>query len=193
VRVFLAGASGVIGRRLVPLLVDAGHEVAGMTRSPDKAELLRELGAEPVVVDVYDTAALRDAVVAFRADAVVHQLTDLPDDPAQIPAMAGANARMRTEGTANLLAVARAAGTTRFVAQSIAWELPGEDAVKAVTAHEAAVLGGGGVVVRYGQFYGPGTYFEDEPPPPPRIQVDEAASRTLATLGAPSGVITIVE
>jgi nucleoside-diphosphate-sugar epimerase len=193
VRVFLAGASGVIGRRLVPLLVEAGYEVAGMTRSPGKAGLLRELGAEPVVLDVYDAGSLRDAVVAFQAEAVMHQLTDLPDDPARIPAMGGANARMRTEGTRNLLAAAKAAGASRFVAQSIAWELPGEDAVKAVAEHEAAVLGVDGVVVRYGQFYGPGTYFEDEPAPPPRIQIDEAAARTLATLEVPSGVVTIVE
>jgi uncharacterized protein YbjT (DUF2867 family) len=193
VRVFLAGASGVIGRRLVPLLVEAGHEVAGMTRSPGKVGLLRELGAEPVVVNVYDARSLRDAVVAFRPDAVMHQLTDLPADQAQIPAMAAANARMRTEGTANLLAAAEAAGASRFIAQSIAWELPGEEAVKAVAAHEAAVLGAGGVVVRYGQFYGPGTYFEDEPPPAPGIRVDEAAARTLAALDAPSGVVTIVE
>jgi nucleoside-diphosphate-sugar epimerase len=193
VRVFLAGASGVIGKQLVPLLVAAGHEVAGMTRSPGKVDLLRELGAEPLVLDVYDADRLRDAVVTFEADAVMHQLTDLPDDPARIPAMGGANARMRTEGTANLLAAARAAGAARFVAQSIAWELPGEDAVKAVAEHEAAVLGAAGVVVRYGQFYGPGTYFEDEPPPPPRIRVDAAARRTLATLEDPSGVVTIVE
>ena len=183
----------MIGRRLVPLLIDAGHEVAGMTRSPDKAELLRELGAEPVVLDVYDPDPLRKAVVGFEAEAVVHQLTDLPDDPARIPELARANARMRTEGTHNLLAAAAAAGASRFVAQSIAWELPGADATRAVSEHEAAVLGANGVVVRYGQFYGPGTYFEDEPAPPPRIQIDEAARRTLPALEAPAGILTIVD
>ena len=183
----------MIGKQLVPLLVEAGHEVAGTTRSPDKAELLRQLGAEPVVVDVYDAAGLRAAVVAFAAQAVVHQLTDLPDDPAQIAAMGGANARMRTEGTANLLAAAAAAGASRLVAQSVAWELPSEGAVEAIAEHEAAVLGAGGVVVRYGQFYGPGTYFEGEPPAPPRIRVDEAARRTLPALDAPAGILTIVE
>jgi hypothetical protein len=92
-RVFLAGASGVIGRRLVPLLVADGHEVAGMTRTPGNAEMLCELGAEPVVVDVYDAEALRDAVVAFAPDLVMHQLTDLPDEVERIAEMGAANSR----------------------------------------------------------------------------------------------------
>jgi nucleoside-diphosphate-sugar epimerase len=145
------------------------------------------------VVDVYDAESLLDAVVAFRADAVMHQLTDLPDDAARIPAMAQANARMRTEGTRNLLAAAAAAGASRLVAQSIAWELPSADATRAVSEHEAAVLAANGVVVRYGQFYGPGTYYEDEPAPAPRIQIDEAARRTLPALDAPAGILTIVD
>lgn len=144
-RVFLAGASGVIGVQLVPLLVAEGHEVAGMTRSPGKAEALRELGAEPVVADVYDAAALRDAVVGFGPDLVMHQLTDLPDDPAKIPEFGGFNSRIRTEGTRNLLDAAAAAGARRFLAQSIAWRLPGE-AHAPVDEHEAMVLDAGGVV-----------------------------------------------
>ena len=84
-RIFLAGASGVIGVRLVPLLVSAGHVIAGMTRSPGKATTLQALGARPVVCDVYDADALRAEVVGFQPDAVMHQLTDLPDDAAQIP------------------------------------------------------------------------------------------------------------
>ena len=78
-RIFLAGASGVLGMRLVPLLVGAGHEVWGMTRSPDKVERLAALGAVPVICDVFEAAALREAVVAARPDTVMHQLTDLPD------------------------------------------------------------------------------------------------------------------
>lgn len=78
-RVFLAGASGVIGVRLVPLMVADGHEVAGMTRSPAKADELRELGCEPVVCDVFDAAALERSVTEFAPDAVMDQLTDLPD------------------------------------------------------------------------------------------------------------------
>src|SRR5262252_8157059 len=122
-RFFVAGASGVIGIRLVPLLVAAGHEVAGMTRSPEKAERLQALGAQPVVCDAYDADALREAVVAFAPDVVVNELTDLPDVQA---ATNEANARMRREGAANLLAAAHAAGATRFVAQSVAWKPPGD-------------------------------------------------------------------
>lgn len=181
----------MIGIRLVPLLVAAGHEVAGMTRSEAKAERLRELGAEPVVVDAYDAEALREAVVAFDPDAVMHQLTDLPDEAAELPEAREGNNRIRTEGTANLIAAARAAGAERFVAQSIAWTPPGSAEV--IAAHEAQVLAIDGVVVRYGQFYGPGTYFEATLPDPPRISLEEAARRTIPTLDAPSGVIEIVE
>jgi nucleoside-diphosphate-sugar epimerase len=191
-RIFLAGATGVIGVRLVPLLVDAGHVVTGMTRSQDKADGLRSIGADPVVCDVYDADALREAVVAFAPDAVVHQLTDLPDDVASIPRFEAANARIRREGTRNLLAAARACGASRIVAQSVAWELGG-DAGAAVREHERAVLDAGGVVLRYGQLYGPGTYFEDEEPSPPRVHVDEAARRTVPALDAPPGLILITE
>jgi NAD(P)H-binding len=192
VRIFLAGASGVLGIRLVPLLVADGHTVAGMTRSPEKAAGLRKLGAEPVVCDVFDAAALEDAVVAFKPDLVLHQLTDLPDDVSLIQHRVAANARIRTEGTRNLLAAARAAGTTRFLAQSVAWQLEGESGA-AGEKLERSVLEARGVVLRYGRFYGPGTYYEREPPPPPRIHVEEAARRTVEALNAPAGVVTIVE
>lgn len=191
-RVFLAGASGVIGQRLLPLLIGAGHVVAGTTRLRAKAEGLRALGAPPVVCDVYDARALRAAVVAFGPDAVVHQLTDLPDDAARIPELAAANSRMRREGTANLLAAAAAAGAPHIVAQSVAWELAG-DAGMAVREHERRVLAAGGVVLRYGRLYGPGTYFEAEMPPPPRIHADEAARRTLPALTAPCGLFEVVD
>lgn len=193
-RVFLAGASGAIGRQLTPLLVAAGHEVAGMTRSPDKVEMLRELGAEPVVVDVYERGALTEAVVAFEPELVIHQLTDLPSNPAEIPAKGSANARVRTEGTRNLIDAAEAAGAPRFLAQSIAWRLPG-DAHASVDEHERMVLDAGGVVVRYGRFYGPGTYHPDEGdlPVPPRIDVRDAARQTLPLLEAPSEIVTIAE
>ncbi|MGN6663442.1 MAG: NAD-dependent epimerase/dehydratase family protein [Solirubrobacterales bacterium] len=188
---FLAGASGAIGRQLVPPMVAAGHEVAGMTRSPGKAEMLRELGAEPVVVDVYEREELREAVVAFEPDAVMHQLTDLPADPARIAELAAANRRIRTEGTRNLLDAARAAGAPRFVAQSIAWRLPG-DGHASIDEHERMVLEAGGVIVRYGRFDGPGTYHEHDLADPPRINVEEAARQTLPLLEAPSGVVEIV-
>jgi nucleoside-diphosphate-sugar epimerase len=181
----------------VPLLVADGHVVAGTTRTESKAAMLRELGAEPVVVDVYDAAALRDAVVAFGPDLVMHQLTDLPHEAAEMAgpnaaAAAAANARIRDEGTANLIAAARAAGTERFLAQSIAF-IPG-GGPESRERHERQVLDHGGVVLRYGMFYGPGTYHEDgNPEDGPRIDVREAARRTLDYLEAPSGVVELVE
>jgi nucleoside-diphosphate-sugar epimerase len=189
-RVFLAGASGVIGRRLVPLLAAAGHNVAAMTRTQAKAEQLHGLGADPVVCDVFDLDALCETVVSFRPEAILHELTDLPDDPARIRELAGANARMRRQGTRNLLAAANAAGAARFVAQSVAWPIPGDGGV-AVDEHEHAVLDVGGVVIRYGQFYGPGTYYETDLPSPPRVQIDDAARRTLPALDQPSGVLIV--
>jgi nucleoside-diphosphate-sugar epimerase len=191
-RVFLAGASGVIGVRLLPLLVADGHVVAGMTRSPGKATELHALGAQPVVCDVYDVEALGSAVAAFGPDAVMHQLTDLPDDASKIPELAARNDRMLREGTPNLIAAAKAANAQRILAQSIAWELPGERGAT-YREHERAVLDAGGVVIRYGQLYGPGTYYETELPPPPRLPVDEAAGRTAPILDAPPGIIELVD
>lgn len=192
VRVFLAGASGVIGVRLIPRLVSDGHVVAGMTRSADKVQALRELGAEPVVCDVFDASGLTESVNAFRPGVVMHQLTDLPDELDRIPEFAARNNRIRTEGTRNLLAAAREAGATRFLAQSIAWTPPSGG--EAVAEHERLVLAAGGVVIRYGTFYGPGTYSgSDRVPPPPRIHVDEAARRTVQLLEAASGVVVVAE
>ncbi|MDA8344168.1 MAG: NAD(P)-dependent oxidoreductase [Thermaerobacter sp.] len=191
-RIFLAGATGVIGLQLVPLLIDAGHEVAAMTRSSDKTGTLRTMGAEPVICDVFDVVALRAAVVAFRPDMLMHQLTDLPDDATRIPEVGAANNRIRREGTANLLAAAKVAGTSRFIAQSVAWPLPG-DGGAAVAELERMVLAAEGVVIRYGRFYGPGTYSEVEKPEPPRIHVAEAARQTVMALDAPSGVLSMIE
>jgi len=187
-RIFIAGASGVIGIRLVPLLVADGHTAAGMTRSPDKAGQLRDLGADPVICDVFDRDALIRAVAAFRPDVVFHQLTDLPDREDEIAAYGDRNSRIRTEGTRNLIA---AAGTARVIAQSISWELPENRATTA--EHERAVLQAGGVVIRYGQLYGPGTYFEAGPPEPPRIHVDDAARQTVPALGVPPGVTVVAD
>jgi nucleoside-diphosphate-sugar epimerase len=155
-RIFVAGASGVIGIRLVSLLVEAGHDVAAMTRSPGKVAALESLGAEPVLCDVYDAGALRSAVVRFAPGAVIDQLTDLPDDAAKIPELAERADRMVSDGTRNLLDAAATANAGRFLAQSIAWELPGDRGVT-YREHEQAVLDAAGVVIRYGQLYGPGT------------------------------------
>jgi nucleoside-diphosphate-sugar epimerase len=191
-RIFVAGATGVLGTRLVPLLVAAGHEVAGMTRSERKAAALRTLGAEPVVCDVYDAGRLAEAVTRFAPDVVIHALTDLPADPRELAAKAPDNSRIRREGTRNLLAAARAAGARRILAESIAFPAQG-DGQAAVAEHERAVLDAGGVVLRYGRFYGPGTWNEHATPPPPAVHVGEAARRTVAALEAPSGVIMVVD
>lgn len=181
-RVFLAGATGAIGRQLVPLLLAAGHEVTGMTRSPQRAQALRAAGAEPAVADALDREAVVEAVRGARPDAIVHQLTAIPAliDPRRIERDFVLTDRLRTEGTRNLLAGASAAGTERVVAQSIAFmyapgpngtlhvetdpQLIPERAPKsfrrtagAVAELERSVLGAGGTVLRYGYFYGPGS------------------------------------
>ena len=128
-RIFLAGASGVIGQRLIPLLVQAGHVVGGLTRSPGKMELLSQLGAVPILCDAFDREALIEAVCDFKPNVVLNELTDLPDDPARISELADLNARMRTEGTRNLIEAARRSGSPKILAQSVAWQLSdGRDA-----------------------------------------------------------------
>jgi nucleoside-diphosphate-sugar epimerase len=122
-RVFLAGATGVLGRRLVPLLLGAGHQVTGMTRTPARAETLRAAGADPVVCDALDAAAVEHAVGAAQPEVVVHQLTALPTriNPRRMGRDLALNDRLREEGTRHLVAAARAAGARRMVAQSIAF------------------------------------------------------------------------
>jgi nucleoside-diphosphate-sugar epimerase len=217
VRIFLAGAAGVVGRRLTPFLVAAGHVVIGTTRSDEKARELRALGADAAIVDVFDKDALRQAVVAARPGVVIHQLTDLPQvfDPAGLAAVLRRNTRLRIEGTANLVAAAQAAGARRLIAQSIAFAYaegrephaetdpiasPEGDKPSAVTARgvralEAAVLnaaGIDGIVLRYGRLYGPGTWNTPNARAP--LHVDAAAQAALLAVsrGAP-GVYNIAE
>ncbi len=192
-RIFVAGATGVIGSRVVPLLVDAGHIVAGLTRTPGKADLIRAAGAEPVVCDVYDADALTAAVQAFRPDLIIHELTDLPDDADELPARRSANARIRVEGTRNLLAAAAASDCNGFIAESVAWPMPPGEGADAVTELEQTVLAYGGVVLRYGQLYGPGTYYPDSLPTDPRVHVDTAAATTVAALDHSTGILTITD
>lgn len=180
-KVFLAGATGAIGRMLVPLLVEGGYQVYGSTRRPERAAQLRAQGAQAVLVDVFDAATLREVLCTIAPEIVVHQLTDLPAtlDPATLGDALRRNARIRTEGTRHLVAAARAAGARHLVAQSIGWAYaPGllphveDDAldleaqgdrrttVQGVAALERAVLqaeGLTGCVLRYGRLYGPGT------------------------------------
>ncbi len=205
-RIFLAGAAGVIGQRLVPLLVADGHAVTGTTRSVERAEWLRANGVEPVSVDVFDAAAIHDVVVQTRPDVVLHQLTDLAllADKARIPEALAANARIRDEGTRNLLASARAAGVARVIAQSIAFAYaPGtkpftencliEPSAHGVMSLEAQVLGGpwAGLVLRYGRLYGPGAA---EAPAAPACHVDDAAevARRAIAQGA-TGVYNVTD
>ncbi len=214
-RIFLAGATGVVGRRLIPLLLDAGHAVAGTTRSAAKAAALKALGVEPVTVDVFDGDALARAVAAAQPDVVIHQLTDLPQafDPAALAAASARNARLREEGTANLVAAARAAGVPRLVAQSIAFVYApgpaphGEDdpldsapaqqvTVAGVAALERLVTGTpglDGLVLRYGRFYGPGTW-RAAPGEPPTVHVDAAAHAAFLAVsrGAP-GIYNVAD
>ncbi|HXR29151.1 MAG TPA: NAD(P)-dependent oxidoreductase [Solirubrobacteraceae bacterium] len=234
-RVFLAGATGVIGRRLLPQLLAAGHEVTGMTRSPERAEQVRAAGAGAVVADALDAEAVRSAVADAAPQAVIHQLTALPAriDPRRIERDFVLNDRLRGEGTRILVDAAQAAGATRVVAQSIAFVYePGprgtihreQDplvrnpppsfarSARAVAELEQSVLGAGGVVLRYGYFYGPGSAIsaagsmgEDvrrrRMPVVGRgagvwsfIHVDDAAAATVAALQAGSGgVYNIVD
>ena len=215
-RIFLAGANGAIGRRLTPLLLAAGHEVTGSTRQADTARQLNAAGIHAVVVDVFDAAALRDAVVKTRPEIVIHQLTDLPrviEDEAQLAASYPRNARIRTEGTRNLIAAAHATSARRFIVQSVAFAYaPGaephseadplnvSEGPRAVTVSAAAdmerqVLASGmeAIVLRYGFFYGPGTWHADPIRKPP-LHIDAAAQATLlaVTRGQP-GIYNIAE
>jgi uncharacterized protein YbjT (DUF2867 family) len=192
-RIFLAGASGVIGQRLIPRLVQAGHVVGGMTRSPRKMELLGHLGAEPILCDVFNREALIQAVRDFNPDVVLNELTDLPDNVARISELADLNARIRTEGTQNLIEAARRSASPKILAQSVAWQLPDGPDAQAVAELEDSVLAEGGVVLRYGQFYGPGTYNEQQLPEEPRVNIDRAAERTVEALGEPTGVVVITD
>jgi nucleoside-diphosphate-sugar epimerase len=214
-KAFLAGATGVIGRPLIGLLRAAGHEVTGTTRSPAKIAEIEKLGAKGIAVDAFDADGLTRAVVAAKPHVVIHQLTDLPDvsDPAQMAVVREKNARLRIEGTRNLMAAAKAAGVRRVIAQSIAFVYaPGEGARKetdpldaseaqrvtidGVKALEHAVLntsGIDGIVLRYGRLYGPGTWF-DKPGSLGSLTTGAAAQAALLALtnGAP-GVYNIAE
>lgn len=215
--IFLAGAGGAIGRRLCVLLLADGWRVFGTTRSAGRAAMLRSLGVEPVVVDVYDAEALRQAVLAAGARIVIHQLTDLPPglDPKRMAAARERNARIREVGTRNLISAGQAGGMRRLIAQSISFAYaPGpmpydEDAPLNVSAPDEAggssargaaslesqVLAGpfAGVVLRYGRLYGPGTGF-DTPPAGGPLHVDAAAdaARRALTRGSP-GIYNVAE
>ncbi len=176
-RVFVAGASGAIGTRLVPQLIDGGHEVIGTFRSPGSAERVRALGAEPIALDLLDATAVRRAVLETEPDAIVHQATALADIrfSRNLDRSFAATNRLRTEGTDALLAAAREAGVGRFVAQSFASYRYAREGGPVKTEDEPldpapvrtmretdaamryldqAVTDAGGIALRYGGFYG---------------------------------------
>jgi nucleoside-diphosphate-sugar epimerase len=181
-KIFVAGATGALGRRLVPLLIAAGHKVAGMTRSPAKMSLLQSMGAEPIVADALDRFAVMNAVGQQKPEVVVHELTAIKKvDVRNFDRGFAATNRLRTEGTDNLLAAARAVGARRFIAQSFAGKpfareggkvkteadpldpnpLPSYHRTAEAIRHlESAVTAQAtleGLILRYGSFYGPGT------------------------------------
>lgn len=209
-RVFLAGATGVIGRRLLPLLMAEEHQVTAMTRSPQRVESLRAQGAEPVVADALDAGAVRAAVMQARPDAVIHQLTSLPAriDPRRIKRDFELNDRLRSEGTRILVDAAQAAGATRILAQSIAFAYapgppgtvhaegdplyldspePFRRSANALGDLERAVGEADGVVLRYGYFYGPGSSFSRD-----GSMAEDLARRRLPVIGSGGGVWSFI-
>ncbi len=211
-RVFLAGAGGVIGRRLLPLLLAAGHEVTGTTRSPARLEQLRAMGAEAVLVDALDAAPMRAAVLDARPEAVIDQLTSIPAriNPRTVERDFALNDRLRSEGTRSLVDAARAAGAERVLAQSIAFSYapgppgtlhreqdpllapdaaprPYRRSAGAVQALERAVLDARGVVLRYGYFYGPDSAISRA-----GSMGQDLARRRLPIVGAGTGVWSLV-
>jgi 2-alkyl-3-oxoalkanoate reductase len=238
VRIFVAGATGAIGRRLIPMLIDAGHHVVAMTRSESKTAAIEAQGAVPVVCDVFDAGAIHRAVAQAYPDALIHELTDLPPaldpDPARFDEQFGGNIRIRIEGTRKLVDAASAAGVGRIVAQSIAfvylpvggpvksegdplWDNapePFRRSVEAVRSLETVVTneqGIDGVVLRYGYFYGPGTFYASDGSITEQVRrgdlpivgdgddvssfihVDDAAAATVLALTGPPGIYNVVD
>jgi hypothetical protein len=149
---------------------------------------LRAAGVIPVLCDLFDPKSLNAAVKDFRPDVIAHQVTDLPDEIGKLTKFLAATDRVRSEGTRNLLAAAQAVNASGFIAQSIAW-----DGGPIIEAHENAVISAGGTVLRYGRFYGPGTYYENDLPPAPRLHIDAAARRTMPFFAGPRGIFTITD
>jgi nucleoside-diphosphate-sugar epimerase len=173
-RILIAGATGVLGRAMVPCL--RRHEVAGLTRSDEKLESLREAGVQAFLCDVYDYDALLRVAQQFRPWIVANLLTALSNGTAE------ANNRVRREGAKNLVEAAEAVGAGRLVVESVAFPLDG-DAAAAVDELEASAreFRGESVILRFGRLWGPGT-FHHSPPPPPRIRVERAGAMAARLL-----------
>ena len=213
-KILVAGATGALGKQLVPMLVERGHEVAGMTRSPGKADLVRGMGAEPVVADALDPDAVGRAVSESQPEVIVHQLTAIPENLniRRFDRDFELTNRLRTEGTDHLLSAASAAGVRRFVAQSFAGPtlfariggmVKTEDdpidpdppqvfrtTIEAIRHLEDAVTGADwleGIVLRYAGFYGPGTSIA-----PGGAQVEAVRKRQLPVVGDGGGVWSLI-
>ncbi|HSK49421.1 MAG TPA: NAD(P)-dependent oxidoreductase [Solirubrobacterales bacterium] len=209
-KVFVAGAGGAIGRPVVRQLVGAGHEVVGTTRSVERAEAIREAGAEAVVCDVFDAEALREAVVAAEPEVVLHALTALPQRFKPRSDYLAATNRVRSEGTRNLVAAAKAAGARRIVAESVAffYEPEGEpvkveeaplfrdppgrfaaarDALAELEERVTGAEGLEGLVLRFGWLYGPGTHFGRD-----GSMAEETLKRRNPVIGPGTGVFSFV-
>jgi nucleoside-diphosphate-sugar epimerase len=214
-KVFVAGATGALGKQLLPMLIEDGHEVTGMTPAPAKQDLIRRMGARPVVADALDPEAVAQAVAGAEPEVVIHQLTAIDTGAfgRSIDKLFALTNRLRTEGTDHLLAAARAVGAKRFIAQSFAgwpFERTGgpvkteEDPLQssppktvretlgAIRHVEDAVTGADwieGVVLRYGGFYGPGTSIALNPD---GEQVEMLRKRRLPVIGNGAGIWSLV-
>jgi nucleoside-diphosphate-sugar epimerase len=221
-RIFVAGATGVLGRRMVPLLLAAGHQVTALARSTGSADRIRSLGAEPVLGDAMDAAAVRAAVLGARPDVVVHQLTGLATRDL------AANSALRVHATRHLADAAEEAGVRRFVAQSICWayvagdrpagegvpldlDAPGArgTTVAGIAALEAETARAPEwVVLRYGLLYGPGTWYWPDGALADAaragtltatgdvtsfVHVDDAAAAAVLALDWPSGPVNVCD
>jgi len=221
-KILLAGATGAVGRRLLPLLVAAGHEVTGTTRHADKLDYIAVTGARPILMNALERSSVYSALQTAQPDVVAHQLTDL------VARDFAANSRLRVEGTRNLVDAAQAVGVERMIAQSISWvTIPGDrpahetdpldlaappprdETIAGVAALERAVLElPVGVVLRYGRLYGAGTWYARDGWNSERIlqgevsateavvsflHVEDAAAAALWALDAPAGVYNIVD
>jgi 2-alkyl-3-oxoalkanoate reductase len=230
-RILIAGASGAIGRPLVRRLRANQHEVFALTRSPDSAPAVKEIGAEPVIADALDAAVVKAAVGRIRPDAVINELTSLPRHytPAEMKAAAERDRKVRVEGNINLLAALRDAGVRRYLLQSSGfWYAPGaglaDESVPFISsassgvgtyleleARVSATPGIEFVALRYGFFYGPGTWYTREGDIGDQVRqqqvpiigegqgvysfvhIDDAAAATAAALECPPGAYNIVD